>query len=225
MKYFCIFFSPFRLNCRENETAELRNPFDRFSSSDLQHGWDHDRGIIKWVEGTVYHAVIWHPFSGAQGELSHSQEFTESQFIRHRFRVSSILESLTKISIDLYFDSLSIVRTTADDTRQQMTMLQPNSCTEDAIGRWNRQVTAYNYQLNYCLSESKRILQGEYDDLNYFDKDGARVSNHTPNQSFNMMLQHDIVQAGTGFYKIVNNRLRDLLLRAGRKFSSLNVYF
>lgn len=132
--------------------------------------------------------------------------------------ISSILEEITKLSIDLYFDALSIVKNSADDTLRQMTSLPPNSCTEDAIGRWNRQVNAYNYQLTYCLRESKRILQGEYDDLNYFDKDGARVSNHVPNQSFNMMLQHDVVQEGPGFYKIVNNRLRDLLLRAGRKF-------
>lgn len=133
--------------------------------------------------------------------------------------ISAILKNITKLSIDLYFDALTVVRNEADDTRQSMTALPQNSCTEDAIGRWDRQVNAYNFQLAYCLRESKRILQGEYDDLNYFDKDGARVSNHTPNQSFNMMLQHDVVQAGPEFYKIINNRLRDLLLRAGRKLT------
>lgn len=65
---------------------------------------------------------------------------------------------------------------------------------------------------------SKRILDGEYYDLNYFDKDGSRVARHVQNQVLNMIAINNVIEEGEHLYTIVNKRLRDLLLRAGRKF-------
>lgn len=155
--------------------------------------------------------------TGAQGELALSQEFTETQFIRHRVMIVEILKNLNKLSIDLFFDAIAVVKAVAAETREEMESLEINLCTEDAIARWDRQVISHGYRMNFCLSESKRILLGEYHDLWYFDKDGARVSNHVQNQGLYMMTLNDPVDPANDFYKIINRRLRDLLLRAGRK--------
>lgn len=149
--------------------------------------------------------------------MSLSHEFTQSQFISHRVMIHSILKPLEKLTIDLFLDSVAAVKSVAAETRAQMASYQTNACTADAQARWDRQVISYGYRLNFCLSESKRILMGEYYELNYFDKDGSRVANQVQNQGFNIMTQYDPVDPANDFYFLVNRRLRDLLLRAGRK--------
>lgn len=120
-------------------------------------------------------------------------------------------------SLDRYFEALTSIKNVADATREQMTQLEVSACSTKALRRWDLQVRAHTNNLNFCLREATRILNGEYYDLNYFDKDGARVANHVQNQGLNMMGHHDILEEGPNLYNIINHRLRDLLLRAGRK--------
>lgn len=77
----------------------------------------------------------------------------------------------------------------AADTRQQMSQIDSSPCTDSARERWELQVISHINRLNFCLSEATRILNGEYYDLDYFDKDGSRVSNHVQNQSLNMYVK------------------------------------
>lgn len=131
--------------------------------------------------------------------------------------ITSILEEITKISIDLYLDSVDVLKRVAEETRDQMATFASSECVESARQRWDRQVNSHGYRINFCLSEATRILKGEYHDKNYFDKDGSRVSNHVPNQSLNILSQHGIFETRSDYYTLINRRLRDLLLRAGRK--------
>lgn len=135
--------------------------------------------------------------------------------------ISSVLEGLTKFSIDLYLDSIDILKQVAAETREKMAQYATNDCVANARERWDRQVNSHGYRINYCLSEATRILNGEYYDLNFFDKDGSRVSNHTPNQSLNILSRNDIFETRGDFYTLINRRLRDLVLRAGREFANL----
>lgn len=161
-------------------------------------------------------------FVGAQAELAVSNEFTETQFIRHRFRISAILETLTKFSIDLYLDSVERMKSTSQDVRNQVNALEASSCTENALDRFERNIIAHVNRLNFCLKEATRILNGEYYDLNYFDKDGARVANQVQNQSVLMMILNDPVDPNIDMYQLINRRLRDLLMRAARETSGVS---
>lgn len=154
---------------------------------------------------------------GAQQELSLSHKFTENQFINHRIMITGILEKLTKFSIDRYLDAIDVVKRVAAETREQMMTYESSPCTTNARDRWERQVLSHVNRVNYCIQEATRILIGEYYDLWYFDKDGARVSNHVQNQGVNIMTQNDVMDSNNDFYTLINRRLRDLLLRAGRK--------
>ena len=83
--------------------------------------------------------------------------------------------------------------------------------------QFDERVISHVETLNFCASETTRILNGEYSDLTYFDQDGTRVSNHVQNQVFNILSQNDVFETRGDYYTLVNQRLRDLLLRAGRE--------
>lgn len=68
--------------------------------------------------------------------------------------IVEILRTITKLTIDLYFDTLTIIKTVSTETRDKMTQMPSTNCTEDAINRWDRRVLSYiNTDLNYCLRE------------------------------------------------------------------------
>lgn len=141
----------------------------------------------------------------------------ENQWINHRAMISEILERLTKFSIDKFLDSTTVIKRVAAETRQQMTRYESSACTENARSRWERQVISHGYRINYCIQEATRILTGEWYELYYYDKDATRLTSHTPNQGVNIMSQNDVMDSNTDLYRLINNRLRDLVLRAGRK--------
>lgn len=131
--------------------------------------------------------------------------------------INPILEDIQKYAINLYLDSIDTIKEVAASTRQQMTELGNSPCQVQSRKQFDERVISHVETLNFCASETTRILNGEYSDLTYFDKDGTRVSNHVQNQVFNIMTQNDIFETNGDYYTLVNQRLRDLLLRAGRK--------
>lgn len=149
--------------------------------------------------------------------MSLAHKFTENQFISHRDLVNPILEDIQKFSIDMFLDSVDAINAVAANTRQQMEELGLSSCANASRLQWEQSVIAHVNTLNFCASEATRILNGEYSDLTYFDKDGSRVSNHVQNQGFNIMAQNDIFDVRGDYYTLINQRLRDLVLRAGRE--------
>lgn len=120
-------------------------------------------------------------------------------------------------------DSIDAIKAVAAETRHQMASFGYSSCANASRVQWERRIIAHVNTLNFCASEATRILNGEYSDLTYFDKDGSRVSNHVQNQGFNIMAQNDIFETRGDYYTLINRRLRDLLLRAGRKCYLLNL--
>lgn len=164
-------------------------------------------------------AEIWprNNLIGAQDELSWTHKFVESQFLSHRDLINPILEDIQKFSIDLFLDSVETVKEVAQETRQKMAEFGNSLCANASRESWERRVISYGNTLNFCASEATRILNGEFSDLTYFDKDGSRVSNHVQNQGFHIMAQNDIFETRGDYYTLINRRLRDLLLRAGRK--------
>lgn len=128
-----------------------------------------------------------------------------------------ILSDIQKFSIDLYLDAVSVIKTVAEDTRNRMAEFESSECTANHIRRFELQLLSFINRLNFCLTEATRILNLEYYDLNFFDKDGSRVSNHVQNQSLNILSQNDVLDTSLDFHLLINTRLRDLLLRAGRK--------
>jgi hypothetical protein len=153
----------------------------------------------------------------AQDELSFTHLFAESQFISHRDLINPVLKDIQKFAIDLYLDSIDTIKAVAANTRAQMAVYGNSSCAVSARTRFDRRVISHvSMNLNFCASEATRILNGEFSDLTYFDKDGQRVSNHVQNQGFNILAQNSIFDLRGDYYTTVNRRLRDLLLRAGR---------
>ena len=136
--------------------------------------------------------------------------------------INPILEDIQKYAINLYLDSIDTIKEVAASTRQQMTELGNSPCQVQSRKQFDERVISHVETLNFCASETTRILNGEYSDLTYFDKDGTRVSNHVQNQVFNIMTQNDIFETNGDYYTLVNQRLRDLLLRAGRKKKKQN---
>lgn len=130
--------------------------------------------------------------------------------------ISEVLENLTKFSIEKFFDALAEIKRMDAETKEAMSQFEANTCTERVQRRWDLQVLSHGNSLKYCMSEATRILNGEYYDLNYFDKDGARVSNHVQNQGLNIISQNDVMDSNIDFYILINRRLRDLLMRAAR---------
>lgn len=185
--------------------------------------WDHDRSSFKY-EWFNFLTFFKFTLIGAQAELSLSHEFVENIFLWHRDQVVPILSDIQKFSLDLYFDAIDVIREVAAETRDEMAQLESNPCTEDARSRWERQVLSHGNRLNFCLSEATRILNGEYYDLDFYDKDGSRVSNHVQNQALNILSQNDLFLPRNQFYVLTNRRLMVLLLRAGRELNELRSF-
>lgn len=89
-----------------------------------------------WLTSSIFN------FSGAQGELSLTHEFIESQFIAHRDLINPILEDIQKFSIDLYLDSIDAIKLVAADTREQMSQFGLSPCANASRAQWERRTIA-----------------------------------------------------------------------------------
>jgi hypothetical protein len=114
-------------------------------------------------------------------------------------------------------DEVDRIKLVSNEVRDEIRAVGNSECVELTLSRFERNIIVHINRLNFCLKEATRILNGEYYDLNYFDKDGTRVASHVQQQSLHMMILNDATDSSNDMYQIINRRLRDLLMRASRK--------
>lgn len=152
----------------------------------------------------------------AQDELNHSNLFVEHYLFRHRDAVTTLLAQLQLFSKDIFMDTYTEIKHLARDTEHIIRENEPSACRDRIERRFDLQVMRFGQRLSGCLAVATQIIKSEYSDLNFYHTDGQRLTVHTPNQSLNIISQTDIFEGK--FHFLINQRLRQLLSRAARKF-------